>query len=87
MSDVHLLADQVRSKCGPKDAERTVSGTLTPRFSAIQENDNQVSAAGNQLKCRIYFPMRSYAWLIFLQCACATALENPSRLCHCDSLQ
>ena len=47
VADVHSLADQVRSKCGPKDAERTISGTLTPRFSAILENDNQVSAACN----------------------------------------
>ena len=44
VSDVHLLADQVRSKCGYKESDRTLSGTLTPRFSAIQENDNQVRA-------------------------------------------
>ncbi len=61
VSDVHLLADQVRSKCGPKDAERTVSGTLTPRFSAILENDNQVSAAGSQLAFQICFPIRMYS--------------------------
>ena len=55
VADVHSLADQVRSKCGPKDAERTISGTLTPRFSAILENDNQVSAAGHQLEMQVYF--------------------------------
>lgn len=42
VADVHSLADQVRSKCGYKDAERTASGALTPRFQAIRENDNQV---------------------------------------------
>ena len=42
VADVHSLADQVRSKCGYKEPERVVSGTLTPRFSAILENDNQV---------------------------------------------
>ena len=42
MADVHSLADQVRAKCGYKEPERVVSGTLTPRFSAILENDNQV---------------------------------------------
>ena len=31
-----------RAKCGYKEPERVVSGTLTPRFSAILENDNQV---------------------------------------------
>lgn len=42
VADVHSLADQVRSKCGYKDAERAASGALTPRFEAIRENDNQV---------------------------------------------
>ncbi|CAK0780401.1 hypothetical protein CVIRNUC_005040 [Coccomyxa viridis] len=41
VADVHSLADQVRAKCGYKEPERVVSGTLTPRFSAILENDNQ----------------------------------------------
>jgi len=45
VADVHSLADQVRHKCGYKDAERSLSGTLTPHFSSIQENDNQVSAS------------------------------------------
>jgi hypothetical protein len=42
VTDVHMLADQVRVRCGAQTPDRSASGALTPRLSVPSLPEDQV---------------------------------------------
>ncbi len=83
VADVHSLADQVRSKCAYKEAERTASGALTPRFHPIRENDNQVCLNAS---CRLPYKAACYKCTVVRSYGRRRVISLPERWAYAGIL-